>query len=792
MNTKTGSIPENTPVIIGAGQITLPVPDDITQALSHADIAAEASKLAILDASPDNDISIHIDTIAAVRTFADSFPAWSSPFGRPENFPGAIAARLGIRPVSCIYEIVGGQSPQKLVGEFSEKLYYGECGIVLLAGGEAIANIRAAERQGAVLDWNEKSDLPLENRGITGGDPLITRLEYEHGLMMPVQFYGLMENARRYSCGISPGDYLIQMAELFSSLSRIASQNPYAAFPAYRDPESLRTVTDKNPLLVSPYTKGLVSQDRVNQGAALLLTTVETARKLGVNENRLVFLHGYADCKEPVLLKRRILGRSPAMKAAIEGALDSAGIDSDSIDFFDLYSCFPIVVFNAREILDIDDNDPRPITLTGGLPYFGGPGNNYSMHAVVSMVWKLRENSESFGLVYANGGWMTKHSAGIYSAEPPAEAWKPSSSRLLQAEVDNNQAVEIEYRPHGRASVESFIINYSNGTPQSGLVIAKLENSVKRCIAVTAEQDSATLSRMIETDPAGKTVFVQFNPRGNIFAFTEEHLTEIAPHRKKGFSETYIYNRIERKDHILIVTINRPEVRNALNPPANDELEAIFDAFENDGDLRAAIITAEGDESFCTGNDLKYMANGGRIWFPETGFGGLTHRPGRRKPVIAAVNGSALGGGLEIALASDIIISSENAVFGLPEVRVGLIAMMGGIQRLTRQIGSRLANEMLFTGKPISAVRALEAGLVNYVVPRSDLIGKAIEIAQSISEASPVAVRCTIDIAHRSSEYASIDDAVAQHYDAIDLLLNSEDFYEGPRAFAGKRKPEWR
>ncbi len=787
MNSESKHHDGSIPVIIGAGQVTLPVPEDITRAPSHADIAAEASRLALRDASPDRDIGMHVDTVVAVRTFADSFPAWGSPFGGPDNVPGAVAARLGIRPERCIYEIVGGQSPQKLVGEFFQRLHAGECRVVLIAGGEAIANSRAAQKRKAVLDWSESSDLPLEDRGITGGDPLFTRLEYEHGLVMPVHFYGLMENARRAGTGMDPRAYLEKMAALFSSLSRVASRNPHAAFPVFRDPDTLAEVTEANPMMVEPYTKGLISRDRVNQGAAILLATVDTARELGVKEDRWIFLHGYADCKEPVMLKRRDLGRSPAMKAALEGALAAAGRDAHSIDFFDLYSCFPVVVFNARDVLGIRDDDPRPVTLTGGLPYFGGPGNNYSMHAIVSMVGKLRENPGRCGLVYANGGWMSKHSAGVYSTEPPSE---PCACARPAAAHD--EGVEIEYRPEGSAVVETYIVIYANGIPDRGVVVARLADSGKRCIAGTAEGDAATLAAMKDSDPLGRTVFVRPDPRGNSFAFTEERLREIFPRRAAAFNGEYRYIRIERREHILVVTINRPEVRNALNPPANDELEAIFDAFEADRGLRVAVITAEGGESFCTGNDLKYMASGGKLWFPASGFGGLTNRSGRTKPVIAAVNGSALGGGLEIALACDIIVASDGAVFGLPEVKVGLVAAMGGIQRLTRQVGGKLANEMLLTGRAIGASRAHAAGLVNYVVPPQELMNKAMDVAREIAEASPAAVRCTMDIARESSRIASVDEAVDRHYDALDLLINSEDFYEGPRAFAQKRKPRWR
>ena len=163
------------------------------------------------------------------------------------------------------------------------------------------------------------------------------------------------------------------------------------------------------------------------------------------------------------------------------------------------------------------------------------------------------------------------------------------------------------------------------------------------------------------------------------------------------------------------IAFTRPEVRNALHPPANDELEGIFNAYERDPDLRVAIITGTGEQAFSTGNDLKYMAKGNPIWISKTGFGGLTSRVQRVKPIIAALNGTAAGGGLEMALACDIVVAADHAKLGLPEVNVGLFAGAGGIQRLTRQIGTKKAMEMLLTGRLIDAAEALEAGLVNYV-----------------------------------------------------------------------------
>jgi acetyl-CoA C-acetyltransferase len=255
---------------------------------------------------------------------------------------------------------------------------------------------------------------------------------------------------------------------------------------------------------------------------------------------------------------------------------------------------------------------------------------------------------------------------------------------------------------------------------------------------------------------------------------------------------TYQYSIVERRDHVLEVTINRPEVRNAVHPMANEELSAIFDAYLADPDLWVAILTGAGEEAFCTGNDLKYMAAGGKIWVPDSGFAGLTSRASRRKPVIAAVNGFAFGGGFEIALACDLIVADQSAQFALPEVRVGLIAGAGGIVRLPRQMPPKLATEMILTGQRMTAQRALELGIVNRVAPRGGTLAAARELAAQIAEVSPTSVRFTMQVMEETTRFASEAEAARFQSPAIPELLASEDMKEGVAAFAQKRRPVWK
>ena len=254
----------------------------------------------------------------------------------------------------------------------------------------------------------------------------------------------------------------------------------------------------------------------------------------------------------------------------------------------------------------------------------------------------------------------------------------------------------------------------------------------------------------------------------------------------------YEFARTEVDGKCLVVTINRPDVMNSLHPPANDELAAIFDDFAANPDLWVAIITGAGEKAFSAGNDLKYQAMGGKMWTPDTGFAGLTSRYNLNKPVIAAVNGVAMGGGFEIALACDLIIASDNAMFALPEPRVGLAALAGGLHRLPRQIGLKQAMGMILTGRRVSAEEGQTLGFVNEVVSQAALLDTAKRWAGLIQECSPMSVRASKEAVMGGLDIASYKDAFETRFPAVMDMLKSEDFVEGPKAFAEKRAPQWK
>lgn len=254
---------------------------------------------------------------------------------------------------------------------------------------------------------------------------------------------------------------------------------------------------------------------------------------------------------------------------------------------------------------------------------------------------------------------------------------------------------------------------------------------------------------------------------------------------------TYEFCKVEREGKLTIVTMNRPDVMNSLHPPANFELEKVFNDFSNDPSQWVAILTGAGDRAFSAGNDLKFTASGGKMEIPATGFAGLTARYHMNKPLIAAVNGVAMGGGMEIALACDIIIASDKARFALPEPRVGLAAGAGGVHRLPRQIGLKHAMGMILTGRHVSAEEGYRLGFINEVVPHADVMKAAKRWAAEIMECSPMSVRASKEMSMQGLAAGGIEAACNGRYEGMSALAKSKDFIEGPRAFAEKRKPNW-
>jgi len=497
-----------TPIIVGVGEASERIDAGDYAAQSPAELAARAARAALDDALSVDRLAPAIDVIAAIRQFEISGPNAVAPFGRADNFPRAVARRIGADPARAILEPVGGQGPQHLVNELAESIARGEISLALICGAEAISTVRHLTSRGEKRDWSETIGSQLEDRGF--GEPLLTAELARHGARTPINVYALFENARRARLRLGRTDYALEMAKLFAPFTRVAADNPHAMSQSIYTSEELATVTPSNRLTSDPYPRRMVARDQANQGAAVLLTSVARAQELGIPESRFVYLHGGADLKERTPIERQDLSRGPASVLAIKHALGAAGRRLDDIALFDFYSCFPIAVFNVRDGLGMSTTDPRPLTVTGGLPYFGGAGNNYSMHAIASMTRALRLQPDKFGLVAANGGFLSKYSVGIYSTRPAD--WKDFDSVLLQAEVDAWPAPPVQ-PGQGAGAVETYTIDYSGPKPRA-IVVGKLEANGARFVAMTDPEDATIAQMIIATDPLGAKVDSSLNDQG--------------------------------------------------------------------------------------------------------------------------------------------------------------------------------------------------------------------------------------------------------------------------------------
>jgi len=503
-------VADNTPVIIGVGEASERIDSADWAALSPADLAGQAAKAAIEDAGAKGSLGQALELIASVRQFETSGPRAVAPFGRADNFPRAVARRIGAAPKHAVLEPVGGQGPQHLVNEMANRIGAGEISSALLCGAEAVSTVRHLMTRGESRDWSETVGGELEDRGY--GPALLDREITRHGARIPITAYALYETARRKKLGLSRDGYRREMGRLFAPFTAVAHGNPHAMSREVFTAEELATVTAKNRLVADPLPRRMVARDQANQGAAVILASVAKARELGVPEETWVYLHGGADVAERMPMARQDLSAYPAGGLAARRALEVAGIGVSELALLDLYSCFPIAVFDVRDELGIAPDDPRPLTVTGGLPFFGGAGNNYSMHAIASMVRALRARPGAFGLVAANGGYLSKYSVGVYSTKP--SDWRGFDSADLQAKIDAWPAPPAAPDDATEGTVETFTIDYGRDPPV-GVLICRTAAGERFAAAV---EDPKLVQQMIDGDPLDAEVACQLDEDGRRLA----------------------------------------------------------------------------------------------------------------------------------------------------------------------------------------------------------------------------------------------------------------------------------
>lgn len=495
-------IDPKTPVLVGVGQVVSHWrPGDGEGAPSPQDLRAEASQRAIVDSGSDGAmLRASIDRVVVVPTFLDSVPGAAQPFGRCADPPATLAADLAIAPREALYSDAGGDQPQALVNAGAAAVYRGEARAILLAGGEATAALKVAQKAGIALDWNRSSGGNARQPAVE--TTLLSAYEIANGLGFPTQTYPAFEHALAARLGHDRAQHRAVMAALWAGFSRVAAINPYAQFPVQRSAEFLSTPGADNYPVADPHLKWDVAQDAVNQGAALILTSEGEADRLGIAREKRVYLHGHAAARDRFTSERPDLSRSLATELVLARTLETSGITSAEIGLIDLYSCFPVAVLLAAEALGIDPlADPADLTVTGGLPFFGGAGNNYAMHAIATMVERLRAKPGARGLVLANGGFLSKEAAGVYSTEP-MPGWQPLSDADIQAQCDTQVGPRL-LSEDADGTLESFTVTYVKGEAARGYAFLRTDDGA-RLLARVAKGDAGKLAALTRDGVAGQ------------------------------------------------------------------------------------------------------------------------------------------------------------------------------------------------------------------------------------------------------------------------------------------------
>jgi len=511
---------DDTPVLIGAGQFTYRGPAD--QSPSPLNLLKIAAEKATADAGLGADAIAGIDALAGVGFTIDAPGALSQlPFPRLKNPPASFAKAVGANPRWAVYSHMGGNSPQQVINTLCERIANGESELAFAVGAEFLGSLMKRMKTGVgVADWGEDTETEAPQR-IGDPRPGVTPQEAAHGLNFPVNTYPLFENALRAHLGRSIEEHQRKLGELFAPFTKVAAQNPEAWFPVERSAEELVTVSDRNRMISFPYPKYLNAIMEVDQSAGVLIASVKKARELGVPEDKWVFLHGCADASDLWYpLERQDFHSSPAMRLTGKRALAMADIDLDDVSVIDLYSCFPVAVEVGASELGLSLDDSRGFTVTGGLPYFGGPGNNYAMHSIAEMMQRLRARPGEYGLCTANGWFLTKQSTGVYSTNRVEGRWQREDPKVIQREIDALPHPEIVEAPEGPATIETYTVVHSRDGYRGGIVIGR-DAQGRRFVAVTPE-DEATLRSLEEREGVGRAGRVTRHPDGKRNLFTPQ------------------------------------------------------------------------------------------------------------------------------------------------------------------------------------------------------------------------------------------------------------------------------
>jgi acetyl-CoA C-acetyltransferase len=484
------------PVIVGIGEI-LDRPTDPMEGLEPLALMQGALERAAQDAG--GDLLAAVDSLDVVNLVS-----W-----RYADAAAQLSRRMGIAPRRAVYGPVGGESPVRFLHDAALRIARGEGEVAAIVGAEAQSTVLKAKKAGRELHWTSLFlDGPRSLRGPDYLHPQAVKL----GVAQPITVYPFYDAACAAKWGQTPRQALAESGELWAAYSSVAASNPAAWLKHRFSATEIITPSAENRLIAWPYTKLMVANPTVNQGAAILITSLARAKRSGIGKHRCVHIWGGAAANEPRdYLQRDHYYESHAQNAVLEAAAMIAG--GNEFDALELYSCFPCVPKMARRTLGLG-TDVKP-TVTGGLTFFGAPLNNYMTHAACGMVRELR-GSEGIGLIYGQGEFVTKHHALVLSTQAPergVECWSPSVQGIADARRGPAPLFMVE--AEGRASLETFTIIYDRGEVRHGVVVLRTEDG-GRTLARVPRNDEQTLARLtdLESTPVGINGMLRANADG--------------------------------------------------------------------------------------------------------------------------------------------------------------------------------------------------------------------------------------------------------------------------------------
>jgi len=486
---------KNIPVIISAVQFTQR--KGTSKPLDSLSLMAKTGQEAIKSTGAKN-LEAIIDAIYMVN-----ISSWS--YG---DAPGELGKRLGITPKEKVYLPDGGQTPQMLVNRAAKAVASGEHRAVLVSGGEAAYSINKTFNKERPQHWPEKED----PKYINGKNWNISAIEIKYRLYFATLSYAIFETAVRASSKRNVEEHRKYMGELFAHFSEVASKNPYSWTQKRFSAEEILTPSPENRRIVYPYTKRMCANNLVDQAGSVIITSEEIAESLGIDKKQWVYIMGGATFwNVPDITRRPQLYDSPAIREGFKLALDQAGLTINEIDKFDLYSCFPSIVEISMNELGIKEDDPRDLTLTGGLPFFGTPLSNYSLHAIINSVDLIRKDPSLKVMVIANGGFNTKQSIGIYGTTPSLVPWGVRDDSKIQESIFKSALPESVDKVNGILRVDGYSIYYDRtGQPKRGVVIGSLESGARSCAIIEGDPD---MFLKLETQElVGKNIKVKYEP----------------------------------------------------------------------------------------------------------------------------------------------------------------------------------------------------------------------------------------------------------------------------------------